>query len=181
MASTSINVEMEKHLFRFSSIGLTKENFSKNIEIGFWSYWGIVPILLALLFLTSVLAKAFSYDLPAQTVVEIYLRESRGRALVFFTLLVVVLGPIFEEIIFRGFAYTALRTRCGTPVAMTLTALIFSVVHLNLAAFLPIFFLGLFLAYLYEKTGSLVPSMTAHVLHNGIMVCLTLGFKALSS
>lgn len=172
---------MKKNLFRLSCIGLTKENFSMNVGIGFWSYWRIVPILLAILFLTLALAKGFSYDLPAQAVVEIYLRKSAGRTLVFFTLLVVVLGPIFEEIFFRGFAYTALRTRCGARVAMTLTALVFSAIHLNLATFLPIFFLGLFLAHLYEKTGSLVPSMTAHVLHNALMAGLTLGFKAVSS
>ncbi len=163
-----------------SSLGLTKESFFKNVRTGFCSYWGMVPILVVLLFWTSILAKTFSYDPPAQAVVEIYLKESTEHYLVFFTLFVAVLGPVFEEIFFRGFAYTALRSRFGVGAAMTLTALVFSALHLNLTAFLPIFFLGLFLAYLYERTGSLVPSMTAHVLHNVMMVGLTLGFKSLS-
>lgn len=163
-----------------SSLGLTRENFFKNVRTGFFSYWGMVPILLALLFSTAVLAKTFSYEPPVQAVVEIYLKKSTEHFMLFFTLFVAVLGPIFEEIFFRGFAYTALRSRFGVASAMVMTALVFSALHMNLTAFLPIFFLGLFLAYLYERSGSLVPSMTAHVLHNVIMVGLTLGFKALS-
>lgn len=164
-----------------SSLGLTRTNLFKNVRTGFWSYWGMVPFLLVLLLWTSVVAKMFSYEPPAQAVVEIYLKRSTESFIVFFTLFVAVLGPIFEEIFFRGFAYTALRARFGVTVAMIVTALVFSALHLSLTAFLPIFFLGLYLAYLYERTGSLVPSMTAHVLHNVIMVGLTLGFKSLSS
>ncbi len=164
-----------------SSLGLTRNDFFKNLRTGFCSYWGMVPVLLALLFMTSALVKIFSYEPPTQAVVEIYLKKSTEHFIVFFTLFVAVLGPIFEEIFFRGFAYTALRARFGASAAMILTALVFSALHLNLTAFLPIFFLGIFLAYLYEKTGSLVPSMTAHVLHNVIMVGLTLGFKSLSA
>lgn len=163
------------------SLGLTREDLLKNVWTGFWSYWGIVPILLVLLLWTSALAKMFSYEPPPQAVVEIYLKKSTESFIVFFTFFVAVLGPLFEEIFFRGFAYAAFRARFGAGLAMVVTAFIFSALHLSLAAFIPVFFLGLYLAYLYEKTGSLVPSMTAHVLHNVIMVGLTLGFKTLSS
>ncbi len=126
-------------------------------------------------------AQGFSYDPPAKAVVEIYFKKSTEKFIIFLTFFVTVAGPVVEEIFFRGFAYGAARKRYGPVVAMLLTSFIFSVMHLSWLAFLPIFFLGIFLAYLYEKTGSLVPSMSAHILHNVIMVCLTLGFKKLSA
>ncbi len=164
-----------------TSLGLTLKNLFKNIRVGLVAYLGILPLLAFLLALTAVLAQVFSYDPPAQAVVEIYFKKSTEKFIIFLTFFVTVAGPVVEEIFFRGFAYGAARKRYGPVVAMLLTSFIFSVMHLSWLAFLPIFFLGIFLAYLYEKTGSLVPSMSAHILHNVIMVCLTLGFKKLSA
>ncbi len=163
-----------------STLGLTRENFFKHVRTGFLGYLGVIPFLILLLAGMAALAEALSYKPPAQAVVEIYFKESTQKFIGFFTFFVAIVGPVIEEIFFRGFAYTAARRRFGPLAAMVLTAFVFSAMHLSLIAFVPIFFLGIFLATLYEKTGSLVPSMTAHVLHNLIMVCLTLGFKQLS-
>ncbi len=164
-----------------SEIGLTAKNFFKNIVTGFVGYLAIIPALLVLLFVLAAIARFFSYEPPPQPVVEMYLKESTEPYLVFFTFFVAIVGPAIEEIFFRGFTYKALRTRFGIKSAMLGSALIFAALHMNFIAFVPILFLGLFLAYLYEKTGSLVPSMTVHMLHNFIMVALTLGFKSLSA
>ena len=154
-------------------------NFFRNVGIGVLSYLAMIPLLLAVLFLISVAAKFFSYEPSPQRVVEMFLKESRVGNLVFLTFFVALLEPAIEEIFFRGFVYKAFRTAWGVGRAMVISALIFAVVHMNVVAFLPIFVLGIFLAYLYEHTGSLVSSMTAHMLHNLLMVSLTLGFKSL--
>ncbi|HXV19228.1 MAG TPA: CPBP family intramembrane glutamic endopeptidase, partial [Candidatus Omnitrophota bacterium] len=98
--------------------------------------------------------------------------------LIYFTFFVAILGPIIEEVFFRGFAYTAFRRKWGVVRGMLASSAVFALMHMNLIAFFPIFVLGIFLAYLFEKTGSLVPSMTVHMVHNLIMVSLTLGFKS---
>ncbi len=165
---------------RLVEIGLTLKDFGRNIKTGVLGYLAVIPALLALLVVLALVARAFSYEPPPQPVVEIYLKESTERYLVFFTIFVAVIGPVIEEIFFRGFAYQALRTRFGIRWGILLSAAIFALFHLNFMAFFPIFFLGAFLAYLYEKTGSLVSSMTVHMLHNLVMVTLTLGFKSLS-
>jgi membrane protease YdiL (CAAX protease family) len=162
------------------TLGLTLKDFRKNVLRGLVGYTAAVPWLVVLFVLVSVLIQVFSYEPSPQPVVEMYLRQSRRNTLLFFTFFVALAGPFLEEIFFRGFAYTTLRARFGVRSAMVATAAIFAVLHLSPVAFLPIFFLGLFLAYLYEKTGSLVPSMTAHGIHNLIMVLFTLGFKSLS-
>ena len=165
----------------FSQIGLCFRRFLKNVSLGLVGYVAMIPALVAILYLVSLAAQFFSYEPVPQAVVEIYLKESKEKSIIFFTFFVAILGPIIEEIFFRGFTYQAFRKRYGAVGAMLGTAALFAAMHMNLTAFVPIFALGVFLAYLYERTGSLVPSMTAHMVHNLIMVFLTLSFKSLSS
>ena len=54
--------------------------------------------------------------------------------------------------------------------AMILTAFFFALIHQNLFAFFPIFILGLCLCYLYEKRGTLVPSIVLHLTHNLVFI-----------
>jgi membrane protease YdiL (CAAX protease family) len=163
-----------------SEIGLSAKHFLKNVWTGVVGYLAVIPLLLAVLFTLAAIAQAFSYEPPPQPVVQMYLKKSTEPYLVFFTLFVAGAGPVIEEIFFRGFTYKAFRAKMGVRWALVISALIFAALHMNLIAFIPIFILGIFLGYLYEKTGSLVPSMTVHMLHNLIMVGLTLGFKSLS-
>lgn len=162
-------------------LGLTVTAWLKNVCTGIVAYVAVVPALLATLVAVSMIARLFSYEPPPQAVVQMYLSESSEKYLLFFTLFVAGAGPVFEEIFFRGFAYGFFRTRYGVVRAAIFSSLLFTLMHVSLIAALPIFLLGIFLAVLYEKTGSLVPSIAAHVVHNLIMVCLTLFFKSVSA
>ena len=53
---------------------------------------------------------------------------------------------------------------------MVLSSVFFAVIHYNQFAFLPIFILGLSLAYLYEKRGSLLAPIALHIIHNTIFI-----------
>ena len=48
------------------------------------------------------------------------------------------------------------------------SAVFFGLIHVNAAAFLPLTLFGLVLAWLYERTGNLLASITAHALFNQI-------------
>ena len=172
-----------KRRFRASweAVGLTAANFWKNIKRGVVGYVAIVPLLFGMLLVMSLTAQLFSYEPEPQAVVQIYLKNSSDKYLLYFTLFVAFAGPVIEEIFFRGFTYTAFRDRFGVRWAMVGSAAIFAALHMNLVVFLPIFLLGIFLAYLYEKTGSLIPSMMVHVMHNLLMVCAALFFKGMAS
>ena len=87
---------------------------------------------------------------------------------VLFLLTVVV--PIGEETFFRGFVYGGLRTRWGAVAGTLVSAAFFSAVHAQVVHGLPIFLLGVVLALLYERTGSLLPPMIAHAVNNVIAV-----------
>lgn len=82
-------------------------------------------------------------------------------------LLIVFLAPFFEELFFRGLVYSSLRQELGERLALILSAFLFGAIHMSPFLLLPITVLGLILAYLYERTRSLLPSFITHALWNG--------------
>jgi membrane protease YdiL (CAAX protease family) len=82
-----------------------------------------------------------------------------------------VVAPIGEEILFRGFIFTALRSWRGTLPAALITGVLFGAVHAGSAPTLdlvPLAALGVGLCLLYRRTGSLYPCFVAHSLNNSI-------------
>ncbi len=87
------------------------------------------------------------------------------------TMEVVVLAPIFEEIIFRGLVFSTLRAKFGFPVSMMGSAIIFALAHgYGPIAFLTVLWSGMLWAWTYERTGSVIPGMCAHAINNGLVV-----------
>lgn len=94
--------------------------------------------------------------------------------LVFFSL--VIIPPIVEEIMVRGFLYTGLKKTYKFATAAVVTSLIFGIAHLQLGsgepplwiAAIDTFVLSMFLIRLREKTGSLWSGMLVHFIKNGL-------------
>lgn len=162
-------------------LGLMTDKWWIRVREGLMGYVAVVPPLICLFLLIAVILKIFSYEPEPQNVVQIFLKRSTETYLVAFTLFVAIVGPVLEEVFFRGFAYQALKKKWGVWPGAIITSAVFAAFHLNAVAFFPILFLGLFLTYLYQSTGSLVAPITAHIIHNTIMVALTLSFKGLTS
>jgi membrane protease YdiL (CAAX protease family) len=89
-------------------------------------------------------------------------------------LAVVILAPIAEEIFFRGVVFNAWLREGGRAFAYIGSAALFAVIHVSLVSLVPIFFLGLALAWVYERTGNLLAAIAMHATVNGISVALTL-------
>jgi membrane protease YdiL (CAAX protease family) len=81
---------------------------------------------------------------------------------------VAVVIPLVEEILFRGLLFGALQKHWGLRAAVWGSALVFVVVHLQIIVFLPLFFLGLILAWARLKTGSIGLPILLHGLNNAI-------------
>ena len=86
-------------------------------------------------------------------------------------LCMVVVIPVVEELIFRGALYGGLRRVMPLPAAMILSGVVFGGVH-DGVAMLPAATLGVLLAWLYERTGSLVVPSLAHMFQNGFTLSL---------
>jgi len=84
-----------------------------------------------------------------------------------------IVPALCEETLFRGFLQAGLMNHLGTPAGgIVVSALIFGLFHLDPWRFAGVFGLGVFLAWLRYKSGSLVPSMAAHALSNLISISL---------
>lgn len=87
---------------------------------------------------------------------------------VFTILATVVLAPITEEVIFRGLIFSRLERAMPGWLAAVLSALAFGLCHGQPVWMAYAFVLGLVFAFLRLRTGSILPSMLAHFIFNGI-------------
>ncbi len=164
---------------RLVSLGLTVKNFIRNVFYGIVGYLAAIPVLITTLVVVITVMNILKYVPEKQPVVELFLKEKDPAFLTYTSIFAAVAGPVIEEIFFRAFMYSAVKKYIGVLWATILTAAIFAGLHTNVVGFLPILILGILLAYLYEKTGTLVSSITVHVMHNLSMVYFVLLLKRL--
>lgn len=88
-------------------------------------------------------------------------------------LAIAIIGPVLEELLFRGAITKALLQQCNPTKAILISALLFGVFHINPAQILPAFLIGILLAWTYYKTGSLIPCILMHILNNSLAVYLS--------
>ena len=81
--------------------------------------------------------------------------------------------PIAEELLFRGVVYKRLKLYFGMTPALIGSALIFGIMHVNLVQFLYAAVLGLFLAFVLEKTGLVSMAVLGHITANVIAIIRT--------
>ncbi len=85
-----------------------------------------------------------------------------------------IISPVYEEIFYRGFLYKFFSSKFGITVGMLFSSFIFMIVHIPTLNTLPVNFVsGLIFAWVYQKTGSVIPCIIMHGLFNGIAVILT--------
>jgi len=137
---------------------------------GFALYFIGYALLLAMLtHLVPALNVSQKQDLGFQNV-------SGGGSLLLTFISLVILPPLVEETVFRGFVYTGLRGKLKPLWAALLTSVLFASAHLQFGSGKPLlwvaaidtFSLSLVLCYLRQKTNSLWPGIMLHALKNGI-------------
>ncbi len=102
-------------------------------------------------------------------------RDPQPGTLVWLGIMVVLVGPWFEELLYRGLLYRALRSATGRWGATMISSALFAVAHGDPSGLLPYLVLGIVFAQTLECTGSLFPAFIAHGLFNGqtfVVLCL---------
>lgn len=92
---------------------------------------------------------------------------AQSKYLILFLIYVCLLGPILEEIIFRGFILKSMQ-KYGNLTAIIVSSILFSMFHLNLVQFINPVLMGIVLAFITVKSKSIVPSIIAHIFNNTI-------------
>jgi len=117
--------------------------------------------------LVAVLRVAVGHPVLDPTAAVLAADGGAGSLLLGF-LLIVLAGPVVEELVFRGFLAEALRDR-GRRRAVLLSAAAFSLAHLRLSQFRYYLILGVVLGLVYWRRG-LIGSVTAHAAFNGMLL-----------
>ncbi len=154
----------------FAAIGLGKKPTFKHLlealkayGIYFLVFLSIFTIVDALGIIDTDQAQQLGFSNPS------------GFGLVLTFISLVVLPPIAEEILFRGYLYQRLKAHVPA-IAAIVTSILFAVAHLefgtgsplNWAAALDTFLLSFILIYVVSRTQSLWPAIMLHAIKNGI-------------
>ena len=132
--------------------------------IAHFSSRGLNPILLlwGVLFMlaTSVVLEPLLSLLP-----EVPNAYGRGAWAI---VMVVVMAPLFEEVIFRGVLLESTRAKYGVMAAWLVSSAIFGIVHVHPTVAVNAFAIGLVLGFVYMRTDSLWSVIILHAVNNGI-------------
>jgi len=83
-------------------------------------------------------------------------------------LLLAVLAPLVEELVFRGLLYGWVAGRWGKNVGWIVSSIAFAAAHTEPAHIVLVFPLGLLFGWLRQRTDSLLPSLVAHIANNAL-------------
>ena len=95
------------------------------------------------------------------------------QALLWIAPWVVLVGPVAEEVFFRGYFFRFTSQRAGLPVGLFLSSVTFAVIHWNASGFLIYVGIGCVLAWVYHHTGRIVAPIVGHVTLNAIVLAVS--------
>jgi membrane protease YdiL (CAAX protease family) len=176
-------------LLGYMYILVTKERrsprFWKTIH---WNWpaniWPYVAMGLAMQVVFLLLARFLPF--PKETPFDALLR--RPAAVVLIAVFAVTLGPLMEELFFRGFFYPVLARRFGMGIGIFVTALGFGLMHAaqyaySLASVLLIFLVGVVLGVVRARKDSVAAGFLVHAAYNSTIIFMLLiatdGFRHL--
>ena len=172
LAVGAIYLFLRRYKSNLASIGLKKPRWLDPL-------YGLsaVPAYFILYILSVGLVSHFVSGLNVNQQQQIGFNSVHGSGPLVLTFIsLVILPPLAEEIMVRGFLYSSLKKAMPTAGAVVVTSAIFASAHLPeggaagplYIAALDTFILSLVLIYLREKTGSLWASITLHAIKNGV-------------
>jgi len=110
-------------------------------------------------------------EAQAEKTIGLLMQRADLVALIINIGILVLLPAIGEELIFRGILQRSFYKASRNPhIAIWVTAIIFSAIHMQWFGFIPRLLLGAFFGYLVFWTGSLLPAIFGHLVNNGVAV-----------
>ncbi|HEY6373043.1 MAG TPA: type II CAAX endopeptidase family protein [Candidatus Sulfotelmatobacter sp.] len=139
------------------------------------SIWKLLALGAAMLFTLGLLQSLL--PMPKDTPFEHLFDQPRDAYLL--AIIAVSIGPLMEELFFRGFMYPVLARRMGAAWGIVLTALPFGLIHLPQygwawGAALVIVMVGVVCGVVRAVTGSVGASFLVHAGYNGTQMIIAL-------
>lgn len=159
-------------------LGLTSRGLPHELRRGALAFLALLPAYFAVVALWSALGQALGLPPQGHALIEMLEREG-PRLAPLILLQAVLLAPLQEELLYRGLLVPALTRVLGALAGVLASALVFAAVHPGFLSLAPLLTLGALFAGLFATSthGSLVGSITAHALYNGITLLLVLSVQ----
>lgn len=148
----------ERHLAR---------NRSSRSDAIVWSIAGIFMAFAAQYLAVMIEMNVFGIE-PGSENTQMIVELAKNTPAVI--LVVAVIGPILEEIIFRMIIFGSLYKRFNFWIAAIISSVVFAAVHMDFEHLLVYTFMGFVFAFLYVKTNRIIVPIMAHVALNSFVM-----------
>lgn len=167
-----IYIYLTKKGLKFSLTGFTVPNWKRVLLIGICSYIAMIPIVVG----SGLLSKFFlpQEKISSNPIIPVLFSDISLTNRILLGIIIAALAPIMEELFFRGILYKTIRLAFTPKFSIPFTAFLFAILHSDPLGFLPLFSMGCLLAFIAEKSGTIVPGMIMHSLWNGGTFLVTL-------
>lgn len=168
----------------FKGIGLTQFSSITNWAIVFGVMFSAAPFLSGTVmvneqlvlpdFLKGLEEWMKQSELQALELTQAFLNINGIKDLIYILLIVAIVPAIGEELLFRGVLQKIFLSWTKNPhLAIWITAILFSALHMQFYGFLPRLLLGALFGYLFYWSNSLWLPIFGHFINNGSVVLLT--------
>jgi len=160
------------------AIGLDRIAPAKAIGLGATCFLAVLPPLAVVFPVYAGFCHLVGIREEAQDIVDRLASSNSVAMVILIAAFAVAVAPVFEEFLFRGFAYPVLKQRWGMLTALLTVSAAFAIIHFDVSAMGPLFALAIGLGLAYELTGSLLTPITMHALFNAANVVMILYLRA---
>ena len=186
---------------RLKGFGLNIKTIVKDFFMAIVNLLAAWPIMMAAITMTLFFAKLISgqeYEMQQHQQLEMITEYPQLPLRIMIVFVAVVIAPLLEEMLFRGFVQTTIRsilvqssafgvrrntarstqheardTSCAWP-AIAVSSVFFAIMHANPGHWPALFVLGVCLGYSYEKSGSSLRPIFIHLFFNASSVAIAL-------
>lgn len=166
---------------RLKGFGLNIKTIFKDFFMAILNLLAVWPLILAAVTVTIYFAKLFTdqdYQMQQHQQLEMITEYPQLPLRIMIVFVAVVIAPLLEEMMFRGFVQTTIRSfiniRNSAWPAIAASSVFFAMMHADPGHWPSLFILGVCLGYSYEKSGSLLRPIFIHLFFNAISITGTL-------
>jgi len=161
--------------------GLNIRTIVKDFFMAIVNLLAVWPLILAAITVTIFFVKLFfgaEYQMQQHQQLEMVAEYPQLPLRIMILFVAVIIAPLLEEMIFRGFVQTTIRSfiniRNSAWPAIAASSVFFAVMHADPGHWPALFVLGMCLGYSYEKSGSLIRPIFIHMFFNTSSLAIAL-------
>lgn len=154
--------------------GLNIKTIGRDIPAAIINLFSVWPIIFMAVVLIDFAGRKYygpQFEMARHEQLQMLSDHGQLSLKILIAVVAVIIAPVMEEIIYRGFIQTQIRSVTQRPwLAIIFSSAIFTFSHINIMHWPVLFILGACLGYSFEKSGSLFRAIFIHIIFNAISI-----------